>query len=84
MLDFEPVDPRTARIIRLFDESEYFKNIKNKKEFALKIEGVFLFDIGNEIKKMDIWLYANPHKRYKNYKRFIVGWLSSKLRKGER
>ena len=84
MLDFEPVDPRTARIIKILNESEYFKSIKDKKEFALKIEKVYLFDIGNELKKMDVWLYANPNKRYRNYRRFIVNWLGQKLGKGER
>jgi hypothetical protein len=31
-----------------------------------------------ELQKMTVWLWANPHKRYKNYKRFIVNWLTKR------
>ena len=38
-------------------------------------------DIPNQINRMTAWLIANPNKRYKNYKRFIQGWLSRAERK---
>jgi hypothetical protein len=74
------MNPETIRLIWLMNQSKYFKSIKNKEQFADKLIYVFLFDIGNELKKMDIWLDANPHKRYKNYKKFIVNWLLRKDR----
>ncbi len=74
------MNPETIRLIWLMNQSQYFKNIKKKEQFADKLIYVFLFDIGNELKKMDIWLDANPHKRYKNYKKFIVNWLLRKDR----
>jgi hypothetical protein len=37
-------------------------------------------DIAREIKRMRIWLDANPRHRYKNYKRFIVNWLNKETR----
>lgn len=74
------MDYETARIIKLMEQSEYFKSIKEKEHFADKLVYVFHFDIGNEIKKMDLWLDANPHKRYKQYKKFIVNWLLRKDR----
>jgi hypothetical protein len=41
-------------------------------------------DIAREIKRMRIWLDANPRHRYKNYKRFIVNWLNKETRYGRR
>ena len=37
-------------------------------------------DIHREIRRMRIWLDANPRHRYKNYKRFIVNWLNKEIR----
>lgn len=33
-------------------------------------------EVENELAKMVEWLDANPRRRKKNYKRFIVGWLN--------
>jgi|GEM_PF-4877675 len=32
-------------------------------------------DVKLQIKRMEVWLEANPKKRKKNYKKFIVNWL---------
>ena len=37
-------------------------------------------DIYAEIRKMCVWLDANPKRRKKNYDRFIVGWLNRAAR----
>lgn len=39
-------------------------------------------DVLGELKKMSAWLDANPGKRKKQYKRFIVNWLSGANQKG--
>jgi hypothetical protein len=44
-------------------EKEHFKGAFKSK------------DVDAEIKKMSEWLYSNPTKRKKNYRRFVVGWL---------
>jgi hypothetical protein len=74
------MNPEVARIVELMNRSEYLKTLKDKEVLAEKLIKVYCIDIGNEIKKIDLWLYANPNKRYKNYKRFIVNWLSRKDR----
>ena len=37
-------------------------------------------DLNREIKRMRVWLDANPRHRYKNYKRFMVNWLNKEGR----
>ncbi len=74
------MNPDVARIVELLNKSEYFKDLDKKEILAEKLIRVYCFDIGNEIKKMDLWLWANPNKRYKNYTRFIVNWCGSKDR----
>lgn len=39
-------------------------------------------DLDRELKKMQAWLEANPRRRYRNYKRFIVNWLNREDRYG--
>lgn len=39
-------------------------------------------DISVELEKMKQWLIANPDKRKKNYRRFIVNWLTRQQDKG--
>lgn len=39
-------------------------------------------DIDQELRKMREWLLANPEKRKKNYRRFIVNWLVKAQDKG--
>jgi len=39
-------------------------------------------DVKAELRKMRAWLLANPDKRKKNYKRFIINWLSRQQDRG--
>jgi len=39
-------------------------------------------DVRAELRKMKAWLLANPDKRKKNYKRFIINWLSRQQDRG--
>ena len=41
-----------------------------------KWKETFNCDVDIEIKKMEVWLSANPERRKKNYERFIYNWLS--------
>jgi hypothetical protein len=41
-----------------------------------KWKETFNCDVEAEIKKMEVWLSANPERRKKNYERFIYNWLS--------
>lgn len=72
------MDSAVFRIVSLLEKSEYLKAIPDKEVFAEKLIQVYNFDIGNEIKKMDLWLYGNENRRKKNYKRFIINWLNRK------
>ncbi|NLJ38092.1 MAG: replication protein [Candidatus Atribacteria bacterium] len=57
------------------DETFKFENITEKK--ITKWTEAFLdINIKNELLKMEVWLAAHPNKRYQNYEKFIVGWLS--------
>jgi hypothetical protein len=38
-------------------------------------------DIPAQVRKMTAWLMANPHRKHKDYKRFIQGWLAREERK---
>ncbi|MBU4581034.1 MAG: hypothetical protein KKH02_01205 [Proteobacteria bacterium] len=38
-------------------------------------------DIPAQIRKMTAWLMANPHRKHKDYKRFIQAWLAREERK---
>jgi phage replication O-like protein O len=38
-------------------------------------------DISAQVRKMTAWLMANPHRKHKDYKRFIQGWLAREERK---
>ena len=40
-------------------------------------------DVQGELQRMATWLMANPHRRKKHYKRFIVNWLSSEQKRAE-
>lgn len=67
-----------GRVSQIMSESEFFKDIKDKELFSRKLIKVYCIDIGKELRKMDLWLWANPNKRYRNYKRFIVNWIARK------
>jgi hypothetical protein len=52
-----------------------FENISEEKINKWK-EAFPNCNVDLELKKMEAWLVANPKKRYKNYEKFIVNWLS--------
>lgn len=43
------------------------------EKWRLAFPGV---DVEGELRKMEVWLEANPERRKKNMKRFIVNWLA--------
>ena len=46
-------------------------------EFAGRLKEAFPhLDVEEEIRKAELWLYANPAKRKSNYERFLINWLS--------
>ena len=57
------------------DQSFKFENIPEEKINKWK-EAFPNCNVDLELKKMEVWLVANPKKRYKNYEKFIVNWLS--------
>ena len=63
-----------------FKERKFF-NIKDKDIEGWE-EAYPACDITAELKKMREWLLANPEKRKKNYRRFIVNWLIRTQEKG--
>jgi len=47
------------------------------QEFKDKLAAAFpKVDIAAEIKKAEAWLYANPAKRKKDYRRFLFAWMN--------
>jgi len=66
----------------LLDGHPFFSGLKNETDFWNALVAAFPDqDIPMQINRMTAWLIANPNKRYKNYKRFIQGWLSRAERK---
>lgn len=57
----------------------FFNDIEKKGEFIQKIFNVYGKEVNivTELLKMELWLDSNPAKnRKKNYKKFIINWLS--------
>jgi len=55
-------------------ECEYFKvSWEEYDKYNAAYSGVHVL---GELKKMQVWLEANPARRKKNVKRFIVNWLA--------
>jgi len=66
----------------LLDGHSFFSGLKMDVNFWNTLAVAYPDqDIPNQINRMTAWLIANPNKRYKNYKRFIQGWLSRAARK---
>lgn len=63
-----------------FKERKFF-NIKDEDKEGWK-DAYPACKIVMELKKMREWLLANPEKRKKNYRRFIVNWLIRTQEKG--
>ena len=66
-------EKRKEEIYFDFKERKYF-NIRDEDMSGWK-DAYPACDIGTELKKMREWLLANPEKKKKNYRRFIVNWL---------
>lgn len=62
-------------LIKFNEEKRDFENITQEdiKKWKEAYQGV---NVEVELKKMKEWLIANPSRRYTNYRRFIVNWLS--------
>jgi hypothetical protein len=55
-------------------ECEFFKvSWEEYDKYIAAYPGV---NVNGEFKKMQVWLEANPARRKKNVKRFIVNWLA--------
>ena len=66
----------------LLDGHPFFSALKTDADFWNALATAFPDqDIPIQINRMTAWLIANPNKRYRNYKRFIQGWLSRAARK---
>jgi len=66
----------------LLDDHPFFSGLKMDVDFWNALAAAFPDqDIPMQINRITAWLIANPNKRYKNYKRFIQGWLSREERK---
>ncbi|KAA0257509.1 hypothetical protein FHQ18_09205 [Deferribacter autotrophicus] len=62
-------------------ETEEWENITDK-HIADWNEAFPACNVKVELKRMRLWLLANPHKRKKNYERFILNWLSKQQDRG--
>jgi len=67
-------------IAEYLKNNQYFKTIKDIDLFSRKIFDTYHKNCSviDELKKMDVWLIANPTRHKKNYARFIVNWLNKK------
>jgi len=66
----------------LLEGHPFFSGLKTDADFWNALAAAYPDqDIPMQINRMAAWLIANPNKRYKNYKRFIQGWLSRAARK---
>jgi len=66
----------------LLEGHPFFSGLKTDADFWNALAAAYPDqDIPMQINRMTAWMIANPNKRYKNYKRFIQGWLSRAARK---
>jgi hypothetical protein len=66
----------------LLEGHPFFPSLKNEVDFWNALAAAYPdVNIPAQINRMTVWLIANSNKRYKNYKRFIQGWLSREERK---
>jgi phage replication O-like protein O len=73
----ETITKETIQKKILFAEQK-FQNITEEKiqKWSEAYPGI---DIKSELKKMEVWLTANPKNKKENHERFIVNWLSRSL-----
>jgi hypothetical protein len=72
---------RRRKEIKFIYEDEEWENISEKDIENWK-KAYPACDIEVELERMKQWLLANPNKRKKNYRRFIVNWLSRQQDRG--
>ena len=66
----------------LLEGHPFFAGLKMDADFWNALAAAYPDqDLPMQINRMIAWLIANPNKRYRNYKRFIQGWLSRAERK---
>lgn len=73
-------EKRTSQIIFNFQQRKWEGIIIEDK--AGWLDAYPACDIDHELRGMGEWLLANPEKRKKNYRRFIVNWLRRQQDKG--
>jgi len=78
MIGDKVISPEIGMIANFLRQNSFFSSIKNIDLFAEKIYTVYhsYCDVLAELKKMDVWLVANPNRQKKNYARFVVNWLN--------
>jgi len=78
MIGERVIPSEVGAIANFLRQNSFFSSIKNINLFAEKIYNVYhsRCDVLGELKKMDVWLVANPNRQKKNYARFIVNWLN--------
>lgn len=64
------------------DDNPFFAPLINDHAFWNTLASAYPDqDIAAQIRKMTAWLMANPHRKHKDYKRFIQAWLAREERK---
>ena len=74
LLSVPPSKVAKSQPIMFNEQTLKLENIPIEK--LNKWKETFNCDVEAEIKKMEVWLSANPERRKKNYERFITNWLS--------
>lgn len=75
-------DPAHAGIVQLLQSHEKWKTgIKDHDGFTRTLIATYGEEWGgagilSQLKKMAAWLLANPRKRYKEHRRFIINWFN--------
>ncbi len=69
------------RLVKQINETRFFKDSKPPIDFEFVENLVKIYgekELRQELNKMYVWLLADPRRRKKNYRRFIVNWLNNK------
>jgi len=77
----EPKNVSKPSAIYFSFEDEKFHNI-TKKQIQLWKDAYPAVDISTEIRRAAAWMAANPAKKKKQWKRFLMGWLSRAQERG--
>ena len=69
------------RLLKQLNETRFFKDSKPAIDFEFTEHLLMTYGektVREELNKMYVWLLADPRRRKKNYRRFIVNWLNNK------